>query len=169
MNKIIALLITIFVIPLLIIILIFSFPYVVHYSYSVYEYLNKDGSLMQQSETKDIIYRSINNLKIYDIKGVKGPSDFHGDRFIKITFYFKNKDIQSLTNKLVDSWSKNKKWRGLTWNKFSKWRISKKTINGNNNKIDLSLPKGSLIYNSKWQWIGIDTNSFKCVYSEFFP
>ena len=53
MNKIIALLITLFVAPLILVILFLSFPYIVYYSYSVYEYIHKDGFRMQQSETKE--------------------------------------------------------------------------------------------------------------------
>ena len=67
MNKIIALLITLFVAPLILVILLLSFPYIMHYSYSLYEYIHKDGFLMQQSETKDIIYRNFNNFRIYNL------------------------------------------------------------------------------------------------------
>ena len=169
MKKAITLFIIVFIMPLILGVLLFSIPYISFFFLFVLNSVCEDGLYMHIPEIKSVVNRNVIRPDVYNLKGVKGIADSHGDCYIKITFNFKSKDLQSLTNILVNSWKKNKNHRGLTWNKLSKWETLKKTNKNNNKKINLFLSKGSLFFDSKYQWIGIDTNSMKCVYHEFFP
>ena len=124
---------------------------------------------MPKTETRRWLNVNAIYCDVYNLKGVKGPPNFHGDSYVNIFFNFKNKDLKSLTNNLVNSWKNNKRHQGLTWNELSKWETLNTTRKINFGKTIFILPQGSLIYVSKYQWIGIDTNSMKCVYHEFFP
>jgi len=72
---------------------------------------------------------------------------------------------------LVNSWEKNKNYRGLRWNESSKWEIIKEPIKisvANKNIINLTFPKGSLSYfysrsnNKDKNWsIKINTNNME--------
>ncbi len=165
-RYVLILIILLLLIPLIPILIIYFLHFLAN-PLQVFTY--KDGFYMHKTEIRKVLIRNDIILDTYNLKGVKGRRDSHGDCFIKITFNFKNQNFQYLTNNLVVLWKKNKNYRGLSWDESSKWEISKKNFINKNKKIDLSLPKGSLIYKSKYQQIGIDTNSMKCVYHELFP
>ena len=113
------------------------------------------------------------NLGIYNLKGMKGPPDFHGDDFLKISFTFRDKNIHTLTNKLVNAWKNNKKLWGFGWNESSKWDAIHETTDinvANKDIIKLTIPKGSLSYsyNNGCAVFGIiiNTNNMECLFSE---
>ncbi len=130
---------------------------------------------MKESDIIDTLARGkiAPNLGIYNLKGMKGPPDFHGNDFLKISFSFRDKNIHTLTNKLVKAWKNNKRHWGFGWNESSKWNVIYETMDINiadKNIIKLTIPKGSLDYSynngSKVFGIIINTNNMVCLFSE---
>ena len=127
---------------------------------------------MKKYEIREILKLNKINLGVYNLKGTKEPPGFFGKSRLYVAFNFKNKNLQTITYELVNSWKENKDYRGLRWNKSSKWEIIKKPIISvaNKNIINLTFPKGSFSYfyyrrdnkNRSWS-IKINTNNMECV------
>ncbi|MCK5851870.1 hypothetical protein KAH27_02465 [bacterium] len=128
---------------------------------------------MKKYEMREILKFNKINLGVYNLRGTKEPSGFFGKNRLYVAFNFKNKDLQTITNVLVNSWKENKNYKGLRWNESSKWEIINEPIKisvANKNIINLTFPKGSLSYfyyrrdnkNRSWS-IKINTNNMECV------
>ena len=128
---------------------------------------------MKKYEIRDILKLNKINLGVCNLRGTKEPPGFFGKNRLYVAFNFKNKNLQTITNELVNSWEKNKNYRGLRWNESSKWEIIKEPIKisvANKNIINLTFPKGSLTYfysrsndkDKNWS-IKINTNNMECV------
>ena len=128
---------------------------------------------MNVSDIRDTLKYNRINLEICDLKGIRNSPNYPEDDFLGISFKFKCKNFQTITNKLVKAWISNKNHLRLTWNESSKWEILKEPMEiniANKNIIKLTFPKGSLNYNCNSgdavRSIIINTNNMECLFSE---